>query len=113
MQSGFKTSEKETPYKIASKYNNFYEFTSVKEGVWQLIDAFKPRPWQLQVSGLVENPKTYEVDELMMLSMEDIKYVRQSILERQKNNQIIIPLFIRLAYLTLMRSLHGNKRAEL
>ncbi len=53
--------------KEALQYNNFYEFTSVKEGVWQLIDAFKPRPWQLQVAGLVENPKTYDVEELVKL----------------------------------------------
>lgn len=50
---------------VALQYNNFYEFTSVKEGVWKLIDAFQPRPWQLEVSGLVNNPKTYDVDDLI------------------------------------------------
>lgn len=52
---------------VALKYNNFYEFTSVKEGVWKLVDEFKPRPWQVEVSGLVKNPKTYDVDALMKL----------------------------------------------
>lgn len=52
---------------VALKYNNFYEFTSVKEGVWKLVNEFQPRPWQVEVSGLVRHPKTYDVDELIKL----------------------------------------------
>lgn len=50
---------------VALKYNNFYEFTSVKEGVWRLVNEFQPRPWQVEVSGLVNHPKTYDVDDLI------------------------------------------------
>ncbi len=50
---------------VALKYNNFYEFTSTKEGVWTMIDKFKPRPWKFKISGLVENPMELDVDELI------------------------------------------------
>jgi len=50
---------------VALKYNNFYEFTSAKDGVWQLIDDFKPRPWQVTIGGHVEKPGTYEIDDLI------------------------------------------------
>src|SRR5512141_901516 len=40
-------------------YNNYYEFTTDKEGVASLAKDFKPTPWTVEVSGLVRNPKTY------------------------------------------------------
>ncbi len=50
-----------------SSYNNFYEFTSDKEGVAALSKDFKTSPWQVQVGGLVNNPKTYDIDDLKTL----------------------------------------------
>ena len=44
---------------VALKYNNFYEFSSEKDRVWKTIDAFKPRPWEIEIGGLVENPGKY------------------------------------------------------
>ena len=46
-------------------YNNYYEFTTDKEGVADLAADFPTSPWQVQVSGLVNKPKTYGVDELV------------------------------------------------
>ena len=46
-------------------YNNYYEFTTDKEGVAQLAADFETSPWEVQVSGLVNRPKTYSVDELV------------------------------------------------
>jgi sulfoxide reductase catalytic subunit YedY len=45
-------------------YNNYYEFTDDKEGVATLAANFKTSPWDVQVSGLVKNPRKYSVDEL-------------------------------------------------
>lgn len=45
-------------------YNNYYEFTTDKQGVAELSAGFKTSPWEVQVSGLVSKPKTYSVDEL-------------------------------------------------
>ncbi len=49
----------------AGRYNNFYEFSPGKGRVWQLIDRFETRPWQIEVAGLVSKPKVYDIDELV------------------------------------------------
>jgi sulfoxide reductase catalytic subunit YedY len=55
-----------TDESVARTYNNFYEFT-IKKNVWQNIDAFESRPWTTEVTGLVQNPQRYDVDELTRL----------------------------------------------
>ncbi len=52
---------------VAQKYNNFYEFTSVKEKVWKEVNEFKTRPWQITIDGLVTHPLKMDVDELIKL----------------------------------------------
>ncbi len=53
-----------TEEKIAAKYNNFYEFGPVKAIAW-LAQRLKTRPWQVRVSGLVNKPKTFDIDDLI------------------------------------------------
>ncbi|MBV6396054.1 MAG: Protein-methionine-sulfoxide reductase catalytic subunit MsrP [Anaerolineales bacterium] len=48
-----------------SNYNNYYEFTVDKARVAPLAKDFTSRPWTVEVGGLVNNPKTYDVDELI------------------------------------------------
>jgi sulfoxide reductase catalytic subunit YedY len=47
-----------------TNYNNYYEFSQVKEEVAPLSANFPSSPWKVEVSGLVQNPMT--------LAMEDI-----------------------------------------
>lgn len=53
-----------TPFEAVTNYNNFYEFTVEKEGVAGLAKDFKTKPWTVQVGGLVNKPKTYDIDDL-------------------------------------------------
>jgi sulfoxide reductase catalytic subunit YedY len=48
-----------------TNYNNYYEFSVDKQAVAPLSQNFKTSPWTVQVYGLVDNPKTYAVDELI------------------------------------------------
>ncbi len=50
---------------IAATYNNYYEFTTSKSTVWKKVEKFKTRPWEIEISGLVEKPMTVDVDELI------------------------------------------------
>jgi methionine sulfoxide reductase catalytic subunit len=50
---------------VAARYNNFYEFTEDKEKVKDLVGKFRTHPWQVEVTGLVEKPRTWDVDELV------------------------------------------------
>ena len=54
-----------TDLSIAARYNNFYEFSRDKDDVWLLAEKFKPRPWQVEVSGHVEKPRTFDVEDLI------------------------------------------------
>jgi sulfoxide reductase catalytic subunit YedY len=53
-----------TPYEAITNYNNYYEFSLDKEAVAPLSQDFKTSPWTVDVGGLVNNPKTYDIDDL-------------------------------------------------
>ena len=50
---------------IPASYNNFYEFTTDKDRVWKLAEKFKTKPWQVEVSGLVNKGGTFDVEDLL------------------------------------------------
>ncbi len=50
---------------VAARYNNFYEFSSNKQSVSQLVNPFQTRPWQIEVQGLVKKPQTFDLDDLI------------------------------------------------
>ena len=55
-------------------YNNYYEFTTDKEGVANLAEDFPTTPWQVEVGGLVQNPRTYDIDQLRAFPQEERIY---------------------------------------
>jgi len=61
-------------YETISNYNNYYEFTTTKEDVAGLAQNFTTRPWQVEVGGLVNNPKTYGIDDLRKFAPEERIY---------------------------------------
>ena len=54
-------------YEDITNYNNYYEFTTDKQSVASLAKDFKMSPWTVEVSGLVNKPKTYGVEDLLKL----------------------------------------------
>ena len=50
-----------------TNYNNFYEFTTDKAKVADLVGPFVTDPWTVEVSGFVNNPGSFGVDELIKL----------------------------------------------
>ncbi len=63
-----------TPFFDVTHYNNFYEFTVRKEDVAGMATKFKTDPWSVEVGGLVNNPKTYSIDDLKKFSIQDRIY---------------------------------------
>ena len=55
----------QTDYEAATNYNNFYEFTTDKEGVAGAAKNFTTTPWTVEVGGLVNKPKTYAIEDLL------------------------------------------------
>jgi sulfoxide reductase catalytic subunit YedY len=55
-------------------YNNFYEFTTSKTDVANLSKDFITSPWTVEVGGMVQNPKTYDIDDLLKFEQEERIY---------------------------------------
>jgi sulfoxide reductase catalytic subunit YedY len=55
-------------------YNNYYEFSTDKEAVNPYSQDFKTEPWTVEVSGLVNNPKTYGMEDLLKFPQEERVY---------------------------------------
>ena len=71
---GFTLDRPLTEEVVAASYNNFYEFSFGKDKIWKLVERFETRPWEVEVSGLVENPRVYDLDDLMKLPHEERLY---------------------------------------
>jgi sulfoxide reductase catalytic subunit YedY len=54
-----------TSFEAVTNYNNYYEFSTDKEGVAPLAQKFTVDPWTVAVGGLVNKPKTYGVEDLL------------------------------------------------
>lgn len=48
-----------------TSYNNFYEFTTSKEGVKYLSHTLQTNPWSIEIDGLVEKPFVIDVQDLI------------------------------------------------
>ncbi|MCA1816172.1 MAG: protein-methionine-sulfoxide reductase catalytic subunit MsrP [Acidobacteria bacterium] len=65
-----------TPYEKITNYNNYYEFTTDKEDVARLARNFTTRPWTVEVGGLVQKPKTFDIDDLIKLAPQEERVYR-------------------------------------
>ncbi len=54
-----------TPFETVTNYNNYYEFTLDKEDVAPLSEGFAIEPYTLEISGLVKNPITLSLDDIL------------------------------------------------
>ncbi len=58
-----------------TNYNNYYEFSTDKQAVARLSEGYSTSPWTVEVGGLVNNPGTYDVDDLrQMFDIEERIY---------------------------------------
>ncbi|MBP2671833.1 MAG: yedY [candidate division NC10 bacterium] len=70
----FSIADKPTSFKDATTYNNFYEFGMEKEDPAKLAHLLKPRPWSVQVDGLVHKPKRFDIEEVLRFPLEERVY---------------------------------------
>jgi len=55
----------ETPLDTITTYNNFYEFSTDKGAVANLVSGFETEPWTVEIGGLVDHPMTLSADEII------------------------------------------------
>ena len=73
-KSTFSTDERKTPLKDITSYNNFYEFGTGKSDPQRNSKDFKTRPWTVTVEGEVHKPKTFGIEELLKMPLEERVY---------------------------------------
>lgn len=80
-KSAFSTSEKITPFKDVSNYNNYYEFSTDKYEPAGLAKNFKTRPWTVTVDGLVKKKQVLDVDAIMKMAAPEERIYRHRCVE--------------------------------
>ena len=68
--------EKVTDYKDVSTYNNFYEFGVDKADPAKNAHTLVTKPWSVAVEGLVKQPKSYTLEDLIKLSPQEERIYR-------------------------------------
>lgn len=61
------TGEQLTSFEDITHYNNYYEFGVNKGDPAQNAGVLPTRPWTVKVTGLVQQPKTFDIDTLLKL----------------------------------------------
>ena len=74
--AGAVTMEKVTDYKDATTYNNFYEFGTDKADPAKNAHTLVTKPWSVAVEGLVKQPKSYSLEELIKLAPQEERIYR-------------------------------------
>ena len=64
----FRPEDKLTSRDKVISYNNFYEFGTSKEDPAENAGTLKTRPWTISVEGEVNQPKTFDIDQLLKLA---------------------------------------------
>src|SRR5208283_1848637 len=79
--AGFRVNEPATSLENITHYNNFYEFSTDKEGVAPAAAKFETKGWQVSVEGLVRKPRVFDLDDLLKISPPEERIYRMRCVE--------------------------------
>ncbi len=79
--TGFPAADLATSLQDITHYNNFYEFSTDKEGVAPASAKFETKSWQVSVGGLVRKPKVFDLDDLLKISPPEERIYRMRCVE--------------------------------
>lgn len=72
----FHSDETPTPYQSITHYNNFYEFSTDKDGVAGAVGDFSTSDWKIVVDGMVSKPTTFDLDDIRKVSRPEERIYR-------------------------------------
>ncbi|HEY0050982.1 MAG TPA: protein-methionine-sulfoxide reductase catalytic subunit MsrP [Pyrinomonadaceae bacterium] len=73
-KSSLSVDDKLNSFEEITNYNNFYEFSTGKTAVARASENFVTRPWTVEVGGMVQNPKTFDIEEILKFEQEERIY---------------------------------------
>ncbi len=106
-QSQFSTTEKQTPLNDITHYNNYYEFSTDKYEPAELAKNFNPRPWNIKVEGLANKPKTFDIDALLKMQLQERVYRMRCV----EGWSMVIP-WIGIPLSALLNEVQPNSKAK-
>jgi sulfoxide reductase catalytic subunit YedY len=77
----FRINEPQTPFQSITHYNNFYEFSTDKDGVADNVGKFSTKGWQVTVDGLVSKPATFDMDDIKKIASAEERVYRMRCVE--------------------------------
>jgi sulfoxide reductase catalytic subunit YedY len=77
----YSVNDKQTSFKDATTYNNFYEFGMDKDDPARYGKSLITRPWTVSVEGLVQKPQVFDFDSLIKLSAMEERVYRMRCVE--------------------------------
>ncbi|MBZ5573180.1 MAG: protein-methionine-sulfoxide reductase catalytic subunit MsrP [Acidobacteriia bacterium] len=80
-KSPLSTTEKITPYKDVTNYNNYYEFSTDKYEPAGLAKDFKTRPWTVTIDGLVSKKQVLDVGTIIKMAAPEERIYRHRCVE--------------------------------
>ncbi|MGV8049655.1 MAG: protein-methionine-sulfoxide reductase catalytic subunit MsrP [Anaerolineaceae bacterium] len=73
--------DEQTAKDLATNFINYYEFSLSKTSVADLAKDFTMEPWQIEVDGLVRNPKTYSSEDILANFAQEERVYRMRCVE--------------------------------
>jgi methionine sulfoxide reductase catalytic subunit len=80
-KSPLSTTETVTPYKDVTTYNNYYEFSTDKDGPAKLAQNFRTRPWKVKIDGLVDKKQDLDLDAILKMAPPEERIYRHRCVE--------------------------------
>ena len=80
-KSPFSTTETITPYVDVTNYNNYYEFSTDKDGPAKLAKNFRTRPWKVKIEGQVERKQEFDIDTILKMAPPEERIYRHRCVE--------------------------------
>jgi methionine sulfoxide reductase catalytic subunit len=78
---GYWVNEKQTPKTSIENYNNFYEFTTNKDGVAAASKNFVTDGWKVEVGGMCHAPTTFDLDDFRRIAPTEERVYRHRCVE--------------------------------
>jgi methionine sulfoxide reductase catalytic subunit len=80
-ESSFSTNERINEYKDVTTYNNYYEFSTDKDGPAALAKNFRTRPWKVKIDGLVDKKQELDIDAILKMASPEERIYRHRCVE--------------------------------
>ena len=108
VKSAYTVDEKLTPKEDITSYNNYYEFGTGKDEPVRYANTLRPSPWQVAVGGLVDKPKTFDLDAIMKIAPLEERIYRHRCVEAWS---IVVP-WIGFPLAALLKQVEPNSKAK-